>query len=520
MLLPPLALIVILLVFFWQMGSIKPTLLSVLPAGVGSLWTFGIIGLLGNEVSILTAIVPIFIIVIGSAYGLHFVSHFLDAKKEGKDNVSSVRETLKLVGIPMTVTTLTTIVGFLSLLSMNTSSIVDLAVFSAVGILLAGVATWFVLPLIMVSNIKYKIKIKENNKLDFSMYLRKLWGLPSAILVLIILVVSLFTYGKINNEFNMLMIYKDSTIVTTNAEKINEVNGGAIPIFVTVDLEESPLTVNSMNEINDYMDSLMELDEVNKVVNPYALLNIMYQLTGTGDIPNDMVLGMLYSNVSQDENNVIHSLVSVEDTTVRLLVFPKDLNNATLEVIEEDVETYAGDVSVTGVQYLMKDLNVNISDQQIISITIALTAVFLMLIVTLRSFKIAFYSILPIVITVIALYGFLGISAIPLNITTLIIFSITIGVGIDYAVHFSSIYKFNLHNGSSNEEAIENAYKFTSRPIITNAIGISLGLSILMLSPLNIHFNVSALMWVSMIVSVIVTLTLLPLLFSIKIKKK
>jgi predicted RND superfamily exporter protein len=118
------------------------------------------------------------------------------------------------------------------------------------------------------------------------------------------------------------------------------------------------------------------------------------------------------------------------------------------------------------------------------------------------------------------LYGFLGISGIPLNITTLIIFSITIGVGVDYAVHFSSIYKHYLHEGFSNKEAIDNAYKYTSKPIITNALGISLGLSILMISPLTIHFNISALMWVSMIVSVVITLTLLPLLFSIKLKKK
>ncbi|MCK5762318.1 MAG: MMPL family transporter, partial [Candidatus Izimaplasma sp.] len=179
MLLPPLSLIVILLVFLWQMGSIKPTLLSVLPAGVGSLWTFGIIGWLGNEVSILTAIVPIFIIVLGSAYGLHFVSHFLDSKKDGKDNVSSVSETLKLVGVPMTVTTLTSMVGFLSLLSMNTSSINDLAIFSALGILLAGVATWYVLPLVMVNNLKFKTKVKEKSKFDISIYLKKIWGIPS-----------------------------------------------------------------------------------------------------------------------------------------------------------------------------------------------------------------------------------------------------------------------------------------------------------------------------------------------------
>ncbi len=121
-------------------------------------------------------------------------------------------------------------------------------------------------------------------------------------------------------------------------------------------------------------------------------------------------------------------------------------------------------------------------------------------------------------ITVVALYGFLGLSGIPLNITTVIIFSITIGVGIDYAVHFSSIYKHYLIETGDSVLAVKKAYKNSSRPIITNAIGISLGLSVLMLSPLNIHLNVSILMWVSMTISVLVTLTLLPTIF-LKIKR-
>ena len=149
LILPPLTIMVILLVFRWQIGAFKPTLLSVLPAAIGSLWTFGIIGFLGNPVSILTAVVPVFIIVIGSADGLHFTSHFQEALMEGLDRKAAMTKTLKVVGVPMIITTLTSMAGFLSLLTMNTGSIVDLSVFATVGIFLAGIATWYVLPLIL-----------------------------------------------------------------------------------------------------------------------------------------------------------------------------------------------------------------------------------------------------------------------------------------------------------------------------------------------------------------------------------
>ncbi len=518
--LPPLALLVILLIFRWQIGALKPTLLSVLPAGIGSLWTLGIIGWLGNEVSILTAVVPIFIIVIGSADGLHFMSHFQDSKIEGYDHKTALNKTLKIVGIPMIVTTLTSMAGFLSLLSMNTDSIKDLSIFSALGILLAGVATWYVLPLILSNNINVVPKNIKPKKLDFSKSLRKLWGYPSVIIVLLIITVSLIMQPYINHEFNMLMIYKESTVVAQNAEKIGEVNGGSIPIYVYVELDQSPVTIEAMNEINLLANDLNSLDEVNKVVNPYALLSIVYNMNNAGLIPNDMVLNMVYTNIATDENSTIHSLISTDDHMVRLLVFPNDLDNQTLKIIEDEAGSSNPDAVVTGVQYLMRDLNVNIADMQINSILLALGIVLLMMIVTLKNIKVAVASLIPIVVTVGALYGFLGITGISLNITTVIIFSITIGVGIDYAVHFSSVYRHYLKEGNSRKEAVDKAYNNSSRPIIANALGISLGLSALMFSPLNIHFNVSALMWISMIVSVVVTLTLLPTIFRIDKKKK
>jgi len=311
----------------------------------------------------------------------------------------------------------------------------------------------------------------------------------------------------------MLMVYKENTIVSINADKVNEVNGGSIPLYVTVKTVSDVITMDTLHEIEHIAEELSALDEVNKVVNPFELIEIINSNQASGDIPNDMVLSNLYNTISSDPNGTINDLISFEDNTVRLLVFPSDLQNDTLLVIENTVDEIDSDTSVTGVQYLMKDLNDSISMMQINSIILALSIVLLMLIVTLRSFKIALFSLIPIVLTVVSLYGFLGVSQIPLNITTVIIFSITIGVGIDYAVHFSSVYKYYLKETDDNELAINKAYSNSSRPIITNALGISLGLSILILSPLTIHFNVSMLMWVSMTVSVLLTLTLLPYIF-------
>lgn len=517
LILPPLALLTILLVFRWQMKAIKPTLFSVLPAAIGSLWTLGLVGWIGNEVSILTAVVPIFIIVIGSADGLHFMSHYQDAKIEKNETKKALQQTLVIVGIPMIVTTLTSMVGFLSLLSMNTDSIYDLAIFSALGILLAGVATWLVLPLILSHEINVLPKKISKSKLDISKPFRMLRGVPAFIIIIMIFTVASFTVRNINNEFNMLMVYKDSTEVAINANKIQEVNGGSIPFFVSIDLDGDPISLADKDIIDQYAEELLELDEVTKVINPYRIFDIMYQQQSTGVIPNNIVLENMYNQLKMDESNTIHNLINQDNQKVRLLVFSTDLDNETLQTIEAYTDTNEN-MTITGVQYLLMELNTSIGAMQLNSILIAIGLVMLMLLFTLRSIKVAIISILPISITVLALYGFLGLSGIPLNITTVMIFSITIGVGIDYAVHFSSVYQYYKKQGNSSSESVEKSFKNSSRPIITNALGISLGLSAMALSPLSIHLNISILMWISMIVSVFVTLTFLPTILS-KIKE-
>jgi predicted RND superfamily exporter protein len=517
LMLPPLAILTIFIVFRIQMKNTKATIFSVLPAGVGSLWTLGIVGLLGNEVSILTAIVPIFIIVIGSADGLHFMSHLQDAKRDGLDTKQGLIHTLKIVGVPMIVTTLTSMAGFLSLLTMDTDSIFDLAVFSSLGIFLAGLATWVVLPFILSNDLNVMPK-NPTTVHKTAKPLQALWGLPSTFIVVILVVISSFFVSSINNEFDMLMVYKNYTEVKTSADKISEVNGGSIPMYVTVSLDQSITSMDSKNLVDNISGTLLQEDTVAKVISPYRLFDIIYYMQTQTQIDNDFVLNGLYTNASQDPNNMIHNLMNQEDQIVRLLVFPTDLENETLLSIEESLEDY-DNTSITGVQYLLMDLNTSIGTMQLYSILVALGIVVVLMALTLRNLRVAFISILPIIVTIISLYGFLGITQIPLNITTVMIFSITIGVGIDYAVHYSSVYQFYIKEGQSNKDAVKTAFNHSSRPIIANALGISLGLSIMMLSPLTIHFNVSVLMWVSMLVSVLVTLTFLPTIFSLKKEK-
>lgn len=520
--LPPLALILILLVFKSQMKSIKATILSVIPAGLGALWTMGLVGWIGNEVSIITVIAPIFTIVIGSADGLHFVSHIQDTRKEGLNKIDSIIETLKMVGIPMIITTVTSVAGFLSLLVMNTESIYDFAIFASFGITFAGIATWYVLPLILVGDIKLKYNENDKNVFDFTHRLiKKSWGKGSIIILTTLIIISIISFNFINNEFNMLMVYKDNTDVSKSYNKIMEVNGGSLPIYSYINLESSPLSASSSDKVLSLIKELEESEHVEKVNSVYhylAIINSMMQNKNEPEYPNQEILvNKIYNTMIQSNNTMINELINKDENIVRLMIFPKDLENKTLDKIETIINDFnnknnSDEAKVTGLQFLMRDLNDDMFKNVINSITLALALVLILLFISLRNLKITIYSLLPIIATILIIFGFLGISGIPLNIITVIIFSISIGVGIDYAVHYSSVWMIYYKKNCDKLQSAEEAYKYTSRPILANAIGLAIGLSALLLSPLKIHVYVSTLMWVSMIGSVFLTLSFLPTL--------
>lgn len=514
MFLPPAALLLVLLVFRTQMGTVKATFLSILPAGIAALWTMGSIGWIGKPVSIITVLAPIFTIVIGSADGLHFISHVQDARSEGLDATESIVETLKMVGIPMIITTVTSMAGFLALLALNTTAIHELATFASLGILLAGVATWFVLPLILTGGIELKRPKRAGHRVNM---LKRLWGVPSAALVIVIIIGSIIGFQFLTTEFNQLMIYRDFTAVHTSFEKIMDVNDGSIPIYLLVETQGDPLRPEYGRSLLELQGELLDTPYVNSVVSVYDIYSMINtNVSGAPGYPESMQqVNFISTLLQKNEPDPTAHLLAREQQTARIMVFPKDLKNRSLAKIDSIVDNFNArhpnlNIQVSGVQYLMKELNDSMIAGQTQSLLLAFMLVLALLVMSLRKLKPAVISLLPIAITTIALYGFLGFSGISLNLFTATIFSITIGVGIDYAVHFTSVWMNFRRQGHSASDSVNKAFAYTARPIIANAFGLAIGLSALLLSPLRIHLYMSLLMWVSMTAGVLLSLSFLP----------
>ena len=494
---PPMALFGIFIVFSWQMGTIKGTVLSLLPAVVGGVWTMGMVGHLGKGVSVVTVLAPIFTIIIGSADGLHFVSHFQEAYEKVKDKNKAILETLQMVGMPMIITTLTTMIGFLSLLTLGEEIISTLVVMASLGVFLAGIATWLLVPLILSSNLSIKTFSNKNKKaLNF---FKILWGKPIIILIILLTPLSLWLIKDIKTDFNQLMFYKEDTVLYKNFQVIEEASGGGVPIMVMYEWQEgqSPYETSKVIE-----EALAENPYVSKVMGISSIVEI-------STIDKSPLINSFYNGQRIEEG-----LIDPSKRLGRVIAFPKTIDDKALEDIERTVDNLKLDIKpkITSVQLIMKDLNNKMLDDQVTTQILAFVVIGGLIYLALRKFALVVITLTPIFLTNLFLYGYLAVTHIPLNLFTILMFSISIGIGIDYAIHFVSVWHTYKKQGKSTEESLELSYAYTSRPILANALGLSIGMSALLLSPLKIHTYLSLVMWFTMVMSVILTLTLLPTL--------
>ena len=493
---PPLVIFLLFNIFRIQMRSFKAAVLSVLPAILGGLWTLGFAGLFGHSVSVLSVLAPIFALIIGSADGLHFISHVQDHLEDGNSMRESITKALRMVGVPMIITTLTSVAGFIALMLINTEAIALLAIFASIGIALAGIATWVVLPVI---NSMEKIDIrKKAQKLTFNLGFNKFWGAKSFVIAAVLLVSSVFFIPNIQNEFNQTMVYRNFTSVSKSFDKIMEVNKGTIPVFALIEYDENPFSDEAINSYKEFESNLIASGSAENIYSIYTIWDLL---------EDEMPPNTDMSSLNLDKSELYKEMVG--SNYVKVIVFPIDLNNATIEKIESSAEG-VDNIILAGGQFMMYELNQIMVKGFSNSLIAAFALVFLSLLIFLRRFSISVIAMLPIAITTTFLFGFLGATGISLNLFTATIFSITIGIGIDYAVHFTSVYQSYKRQGLSSLDAVNEAYKYTSRPIIANALGFSLGLSSLFISPLKVHLFIASLMWMSMIVSSFLSLSFLP----------
>ena len=530
----PIVFIVIALILYISFKSFRGVLLPLLTAGIAVIWTVGIMVTAGHELTIILNIVPIILLAVGSAYTIHVINS-LNVNRLADSNETIVKA-LVYVLIPVFLAAATTAIGFVSfVLGSYLTMITDFGIFTAIGVFISLLLAIFFVPAFISifsnNNIRAKEDLTEKKTVLSHFILQPLAKLlfrhPKYIFSVwsIFLIISIAGMFYIKTSTNMAEYFKKDNPTRISEDLMQKKFGGSFPVFVVFDGDvQSPKVLKMMIKTEQFMkqdpnisvtqsvadlieqmnDAMLEGEKIpddrTKIEQLWFLLDgqdIMPQL-----VSEDLDRGIIQSKFASVENK------EIEAFTKKMQQFIEENSNENCKI------------ELTGMPSVYVRLNDSLIKSQFSSLLIALVLVVLIVGMIFRSISKGIYATIPIIATILVLFGFMGFTGIPLDIATVLVGSIALGIGIDYSIHFISGFNSHLKENGDAEKAIEKTLLSSGKAIIINVTSVAAGFLVLLFSQLVPLQNFGLLVAISMFGSGLGSLTLLPVILILANRKR
>ena len=518
----PLAFLVIAFILFLSFRSISGVLLPLLIAFISIIWSLGSMAFLGIKMSMISNNIPIILLAIGSAYTIHVINRINKVSQSKKTDVISTA--LAFVLIPLILAALTTIIGFVSFIfGAYLSMIVNFGIFTALGTLFASLLSIFFVPSILEA-VHYKSKktIKQSENSFLTNYFLKpinalLIKKPKTILVfwMVLIAISIVGMSSIKRSVDIQEYFKKDNPTRLAENIMIEKFGGTKPIFVHFKANmQSPKVLKTMIQTSEYMEKSPDVYTSMSIAKLIAEINL--NITNTRGIPNKIEqIEQLWFLL--EGNEVLNRFVN-EDLTEGIIIskFKSPDNESKKEFAKYMREFIANNssedckIEITGMPFVDITMDQSLINSQIGSILIAILFVIILVGIILRSWTSGLYASIPIIATIILLFGFMGLSGISLNIATVLVASVALGIGIDYSIHIISHFNESYKKSQDLYKSIQESILISGNAIIINVISVSAGFLILVFSEMVPLQYFGFLIALSMVSSCLGALTLLP----------
>ncbi len=530
----PIVILLIILVLMVVFRSIKSTMFTLMVVVLSTIWTFGVMAAFNIPIYAITTLIPVMLIAIGVADGIHMLSHMQLFKRSHHNATKSevIQNMNNEMWSPVVMTSVTTSVGFLSLLTSDVGPIQYFAVFAALGVFFAMFLSLVFLPAALSLFGLPRIKISESPENDFfNVYAKKFSDFvlkyPKILIFNTLLILVFFGYGMsklwINSSF-LERFPTDNAIVKTDAfvnskfmgtTSINVILKGKKDDFKRPEvLRMADKLVAETDEKFDLVGGSMSINDFLKRMN--VVLNEDRAEYDRIPDDNDLIAQyfLLYEMSGGDDK--IWDFVDQDFKTGNYTFQLKSDNSKGLTEVIDHLSTYKDDFKSVGINldfagsgYKLLVFNDLILQGQIKSLIMSLFIVIILLAFMFKSIKIGFIGSIPIIITSVISFGVLGWLNIPLETTTALISSIAIGIGIDYAVHFIDRYKINAERTGDRELTVQKTMAHSGRAISFNAIVVIAGFLVLLMSVFNPNKVLGAIVSLNMLTSFIGTVSIM-----------
>lgn len=520
----PVAFLLITVVLFLGFRSMRGVIVPLLTATLSIIWVIGIMSLAGSEMTMVSNNIPIVLLAVGSAYAIHVLNRI--EQVQGDLN-QAIIIALTYVFIPVILAALTTITGFVSFIFGSYLTMIrDFGIYTALGTLIALVLSLFFVPS-LVSAFGWKNRDKTTEKWEggktffydhFQMPLQNLVFKNTKLILLFWIILTIISIGGIllikrNVDVRNYFRKGDPTRIAENI--MTGKFGGTKPVFVLFrgDVQD-PEFLKKMLRTEEYMRQNPGIVTTQSVADLIVEINAAF---GEGKkIPEskDMIEQLWFM---LDGNESIQKFVSEElDEAVIISRFTSSENKAKKE-FESYMENFIRDnstpdctIEITGMPFIETTMDRSLINSQLASLLIAVIVVIVIVSAILRSFSSGIYAAIPIISTIIILFGIMGYTGIPLNIATVLVASIAMGIGIDYSIHVITHFNNSLKEGATIHMALEETIGICGKAIIINVISVSAGFLVLLFSEMVPLQYFGFLIFLSMVGSGLSALTFLP----------
>ena len=514
----------------------------------------GLLGIIGWKVTVISSNFIALMLILTMAMNIHMSVRYLNISKENI-NISSSEKlllTTKKMFWPIAYTVLTTICAFLSLIFSGIKPIIDFGWMMTFGLIISFIITFTLLPIFLSIFDKNNSLIDKEPGASFTNLLGNITLRKSNLIfgiTIIVILVSFIGISKLEVENSFINYFSKKTEIYKGMKLIDQKLGGTTPLEIIIkfpsDEEDEEIdqdfenddefenwdndvdqdnsnywfTENKINKIHSVHSYLENLEHVGKVLSFSSILQVAEKINNDKKLGN-LEMGILYSKLPDSiKKQIVDPYISIKDNEARISLRIKDSNdnlrrNDLINKIQYDLENKLNfkkdEFKIAGVLVLFNNLLQSLFTSQILTLGFVMIGILVMFLILFKNLSLSLIGVVPNFIAAFFILGIIGIASIPLDMMTITIAAITIGIAVDNSIHYIYRFKEEFKNNRDYEKTLKKCHSTVGVAILNTSVTIIFGFSILVFSNFipTIYFGLFT--GLAMFIAMISVLTLLP----------
>ncbi|QAA82517.1 RND family transporter [Aequorivita sp. H23M31] len=531
------ALLVTSLIFFFFFRSWRATFISMCTVMIGVMWAFGFLGLMHYEITVLTALIPPLIIVIGIPNCVFLINKYQQEIQLHGNQAKSLQRVITKVGNATLMTNLTTACGFATFILIKSELLREFGIVASINIVAIFLLSLLIIPIIYsyMAVPKYK-HLKHLNKNWINKFVK--WiermvrdrRMTIYITAVTLLCVSIIGIYNIKISGSLIEDMPKNTDFFKDIRFFEKEYEGIMPLEIMVDTKKKKGVMN-LSTLKR-MDELQEhISEIPEFANPISVVNLVKyskQAYYNGNpeyfqLPNNQEKNFIlsYAKNSNTETNLLQSYVDTTGQFARITTFMKDTDPDRFKRIEEDLNKEIEkvlppdryNVSVTGKALVFQKGTHYLVNNLILSLSLAILLIATIMAWMFRSFKMIVISLIPNLLPLIITAGVMGYVGVPIKPSTILVFSIAFGISVDDTIHFLAKYRQELvANHWKIKKSVFAALRESAISMFYTSIVLFFGFSVFTISSFGGTVALGALVSITLLFAMLANLLLLPTL--------